>query len=270
MDCFKSLALWPFLIVLTCMGLSHGALAQTVRVTGEVTYRERIALPANAQLAVTLVDVTDEAARPLVEAVAPIARRGQIPLQFILDVQDGVIRPGRSYALMAEITSGGRLWFRNSLPQPLDPLSAQSQLLLVSFAGQIIGAADKSAPATGTNKSAQLQVSSGLTDTLWVGSRIDGKPALASARTTLSIAADRRAGGTAACNSYFAEALFDGPELRFSSIVATRRACAPALIEEEGRFFSSLAAVRGYRLEGRDLSLLNGQGTQVLRFRLAR
>ena len=239
-------------------------MAGPVTVGGDVTYREGIELPANASLTVKLLDISQPSPAIIVQAVSPIPSRGQIPIQFKLNYDDSLLRSDQAYGIEANIIANGQLWFRNETPVPFSAPGALGPLtVVVSFAGEIRTRADSVQPAQAYTTS--LNVSAGLTDTLWHVERIGVRHA--TTRATLTIASDRRAGGTAACNNFFAEAVFDGPKLTFEDLVATKRLCPASLLSEERAFLAALSAVRGYRLIDSRLDLLDGKGTRVLRLR---
>lgn len=101
----------------------------TARVTlnGEVAYRQRIALPPNAQLKVTISDVSlmDVASPVIAETTIETAGR-QVPIPFTLDYDPSLIEPRGRYAVSARITdtSGKLLWITDThfaLPAPGTP-----------------------------------------------------------------------------------------------------------------------------------------------------
>lgn len=59
---------------------------------------------------------------------------------------------------------------------------------------------------------------------------------------SLTLSGDR-AYGNAGCNHWFAGYSLQGQRLSFSQAGSTRRACAPALMEQESRFLQALATV---------------------------
>lgn len=259
----------PTAAMLLALLFAAPAHANPVRLSGEVTYRQRVELPANASLTVRLLDLLQSPPDVVVEAIAPIARRGQVPLQFTLNFDDTRLSAGHRYGLEALIIAEDQVWFRNELPLAVDPASgAGGSMVIVDFVGQIATNANN-ADTAGARQvpGTSLNVSAELTDTLWV-MEMNGAPRPGASPVTLSIAADRRAGGSGPCNNYFAQAAFDGPQLTFSSVVATKRACPTPVMEDERTFFDALAQVRGYRLSDSRLELLDSGGARLLRFRL--
>ena len=85
----------------------------TAKVTGTVTYRERIALTLDAVLEVKLVDVSrvDAPARTIGEQV--IENPGQVPISFEIGYDPAEIDEGLTYAVQVRIMEGDRLVFVN-------------------------------------------------------------------------------------------------------------------------------------------------------------
>ncbi len=94
---------------------------RTIAVTGSITYRERIALPPNAQIEVRLDDVSLADAPSRNMASQRFAAEGkQVPFAFTLTLDRADIDPRHSYAVAARITDAdGKLMFitdtRNSI-----------------------------------------------------------------------------------------------------------------------------------------------------------
>lgn len=232
------------------------ALAAKLTLTGDVTYRERIALPAAGTLRVRLIDLaTPDQAR--VEAEAAIANPGQVPLTFTLNLDETIVQPGHSYGLVAEIVADGAIWFRNVEPYPVDPLAPASPILIVvTFAGKIVDKTDiPAAPPPPP-----------ILDVTWQAESIGGTPVVGSAPATLSIAGDMRAGGRGGCNSWFAQAKIDGDAIAFSAVAATRMSCAAGITEQETAFFAALGATRFWRLRDDKLVLVDSAGLDLVAF----
>lgn len=98
-----------------------GPSEQPVTVTGQITYRERIALPPTAQVEIQLSDVSlmDAPSRTIAQQRFTADGR-QVPFAFSLTVDQRPLDPRHSYAVSARITdASGRLMFitdtRNSV-----------------------------------------------------------------------------------------------------------------------------------------------------------
>ncbi len=248
-----------FTFMLATLGPS---LAATATLTGEVTYRERIALPEGSSLRVKLIDLTAPGTPTRVEAEAPIATPGEVPLSFTLNFDDAVLTPDHRHALVAEISVGLELWFRNAEPYGVNPLAQEAPVSIVAnFVGRLLQ------PETETDEPDEVAVVPSILEQTWRAETIGGAPVLRNSDSTLSIASDMRAGGRGGCNSYFAQAALDTDSVRFSAIAATRMACLDdATTAQETAFFGALEAARFWRLETDQLVLLDGSGDELVRF----
>ncbi|MDR0281599.1 MAG: META domain-containing protein [Paucimonas sp.] len=74
----------------------------------------------------------------------------------------------------------------------------------------------------------------------WIGER----PLMDYSHLTLTLAEDGRAYGNGGCNHWFAQYSLEGDKLSFGAIGSTRKLCAPAVMEQEKRFFKALATVQ--------------------------
>lgn len=85
--------------------------APTASVTGEVFYLQRMALPPQAVLSVTLQDVS-LADAPSIELARQQGQvNGQVPLPFRLDYNPQQVDPRHRYSVSARIELDGRLLF---------------------------------------------------------------------------------------------------------------------------------------------------------------
>ncbi|MBK6412538.1 YbaY family lipoprotein [Sphingopyxis sp.] len=98
-----------------------GSSEQPVSVTGQITYRERVALPPTAQIEIQLSDVSlmDAPSRTIAQQSFTADGR-QVPFAFSLTVDQRPLDPRHSYAVSARISdASGRLMFitdtRNSV-----------------------------------------------------------------------------------------------------------------------------------------------------------
>ena len=108
--------------------------AEERKIQGEVTYRERIALPPNAVLTVQFRDVSLADAPAAIIAERKIEPAGQVPIQFELAFDPAVIQPKTTYALQARITVDDQLWFVNDDRHTIDPNAIGPQSLILKSA----------------------------------------------------------------------------------------------------------------------------------------
>jgi heat shock protein HslJ len=80
----------------------------------------------------------------------------------------------------------------------------------------------------------------------WIGER----PLIDRSHLTITLGEDGRAYGNAGCNHWFAGYHRDGEQLTFDQAGATRKLCAPALMEQEQRFLEALGQVQRWDVSG--------------------
>jgi putative lipoprotein len=237
-------------LVLSGLFAPGAAAAEQVSITGEVFYRERIALPPTAVLTVRLSDVSLADAPESVLAEQKIDPAGQVPIKFEIKVDPAVFQPMMSYALSARITVDNTLWFTNDERYSVDPTKLEPVKLMLKMVRQGADAA----PAT-------------LVGTNWVAEDIKGMGVIDNAQSTLSVTADGKVAGSGGCNRYFAQAEVKGDKIRIGKAGATMMACAEALMEQERKFFAALEAAATFRIDGDGkLFLADASGADTLRF----
>lgn len=93
--------------------------ATMAKVTGTVSYRERMALPPGAVLKVQLIDgsIADAPADVIAQETIPVTT--QVPIPFSLSYDPKRIIPMHSYAVQARIEVDGKLWFINTTSNPV-------------------------------------------------------------------------------------------------------------------------------------------------------
>ena len=89
-------------------------------VSGTVTYRQRIALPPNAEITVKLVDVSRQDVAATELAIHTIVSGGnQVPFPFTLTYDPAAIDQRNTYAVQAQIRVDGQLTFMSMQQYPV-------------------------------------------------------------------------------------------------------------------------------------------------------
>ncbi|MEP1215240.1 MAG: META domain-containing protein [Marinobacter sp.] len=98
----------------------------------------------------------------------------------------------------------------------------------------------------------------------WVVEDIDGAGIIDSSRVTIDFMAANRVAGSASCNQFRGDWKLTGEGLGFTRIAATKKACAPALMEQESRFLSVLSDITRFDI-GRhgELLLISSDGRMI-------
>ena len=117
-----------FCISIVSACASNQATEPTATISGQVIYLQRIAVPPQAEVTVTLADVSlqDVAATTLAQDTFT-ADGKQVPFPFTLTYRTSDVKAGHTYALRASIHVDGRLWFTTTehIAVKLDGTDAQ-------------------------------------------------------------------------------------------------------------------------------------------------
>ncbi|WP_028022921.1 YbaY family lipoprotein [Enterovibrio calviensis] len=98
-------------------------------VNGDVYYLQRIALPSNAKLTVTLADVSlADAPMEVISSQSYMTEGQQVPLPFSLSYSPSEIQQGHTYTVSARIEVDGELIFISDTSNPVinDPANTQN------------------------------------------------------------------------------------------------------------------------------------------------
>lgn len=239
------------------------AAAAQARITGTVSYRERIALPPDASVQVRLDDVSQPEGAPkrVAETTAPTAGK-QVPIPFELPYKAADIVSSRRYVVRAKIVAGGKTLFSTKTPYPVITRGAPTSLeILVQQNGG--GRPGRPKPAAGAG-------GAGLEGVEWKLVAVGGSPALERsgaqpARFTLN-AEKKSFSGSTGCNRFAGNFEHDGAGLRLAAGSMTMMACPDEVMEQEQAFLEALKATTGYRVSDGSLELLDGDGRVLARF----
>jgi len=100
----------------------------------------------------------------------------------------------------------------------------------------------------------------------WLAEDIGGAGVIDDLQTTVTLTKDGGVSGYSGCNRFSGKAIRDGAKIRFSPLASTRRACAPAVNDQEQKFLAALQNTRSYRLDGAFLLFFDGAGAPLVRF----
>jgi putative lipoprotein len=237
------------------------AFAAKVSLPGEVTYREKAALPANAMLRIQLIDQSLPSAPPRLDVEAAIGA-GQVPLNFSLSFDDAIIVADHNYALIATISSGGALMFRNFEPYGVNPLVPASPVMITTTMVSTPAVVPQSSSSAETQPPSQPD----LLGPMWTVVQIGDVTIPSRFAPTLTIDSNMRAGGTGGCNSWFAVAELNTETIRLGALAATKKSCGTARDGAEQAYFTSLASLASWKVEADTLTLYGADGGALLVF----
>jgi putative lipoprotein len=246
-----------FLFALVAARIAPAQVVSPVR--GTATYRERIALPANAVFEVTLEDVSGEGAQSELIARVQNEQPGNVPIPFVIAFDAGRINPTHSYTLRARILVDDRVWFTTSQRYPVSTAGRGSdvQLLLRRASGT---SAIPSRPNPG---------SAPLENTYWKLTSLGGSPIVtASSQREAHLIlqpANRRVTGSGGCNRLSGSYQVNGDRISLGRVASTMMACVDGMKSEKD-FLKALGRVNRWRISGQRLELLDAAGTPLASF----
>jgi putative lipoprotein len=228
-----------------------GAAASAATLRGEAFYRERIALPPLAVFEAVLQDVSRADAPAEILGRARLDPAGQPPFHFEIAYDEAALRPGRRYAVRANVTLDGRLLFTTDRFIPAFGAEKPLALLLVQAGGR-----PRSSDAS-------------LRGSYWKLTRLGEAPVHVSERqrepNIVLAEGKEEVSGSGGCNRFHGGFTLDGDQLRFSRMASTMMACLDGM-EQEGRFLKELVKVARYRITGDQLEFLDDSGATILLF----
>jgi putative lipoprotein len=215
-------------------------------VSGEVYYLERIMLPGEPSLTISLIDRANGA----VITTATLTPAGAL-VPFNIRLDPAGLEQGRLYALTAEIRSEGSLWFNTSEPVEIDLASTQPlSIRLTRASEEPVAAASATELPTGS----------------WQATAIMGKPAVPDVLVSLTLPGDGSINGHGGCNNFGGSVEQDGSSLRFPSTFATMMACIGPGGDQEQYFLLALEQTASFAMEDEEMVFFGADGTEVLRF----
>jgi len=152
---------------------------------------------------------------------------------------------------------------------PVEPGSS-GQILAFSFSPQD-GSVMASAQVNVTyGQPEEPEVRASLEDHLWLLVSLGGQPVIPGTQITADFNTGQVA-GISGCNNYTAPYEMNDANLTMGEAATTRMACAEpqGVMEQETQYLSLLGSVASYRIEGRQMTLLDAGGQAVLVYEAA-
>lgn len=98
----------------------------------------------------------------------------------------------------------------------------------------------------------------------WIAEDIGGAASAEGVTSYVKMTDTGTAQGQGGCNSFTGHYTVDGATLAIGPLASTRRACPPAQMDQEGKFFAALEASKGFRIEDDKLVLLDAAGATLM------
>ena len=214
------------------------------QITGTVSHRERMALPPDAVVHVTLEETgrLDAPARTISEAWF-LTGGAQSPFAYTLPFSDAAVRTG-SFNVRARIWIAGKLRFASTDAYPVLKDGTTTANILVRIAD---------APMS-------------LQGTKWQLVELNGRPSIGTQAFLRFDGGKRSAGGNTGVNVFGGSYTLSGNTLDISPGPQTMIAGSPELMEQERAYIAALDQVTAFRIAGSRLELI-ADGQVVARFR---
>ncbi|MGB6118961.1 MAG: YbaY family lipoprotein [Mesorhizobium sp.] len=215
------------------------------RLSGNVFYRERMALPPSARIEVSLVDVSLADAPSRVIARTSFRARGSAPFNYELRYDSDDISRRRRYALQARITDGDRLLFISTTSNPVFTGGRDNTDIRVERV---------SAPEAPSGPRGEWRIVA-----------IDGRR-VASREATMTFDADGSVSAFVGCNRMGGRARINGQRIAFDRMRATMMACGPVVMRQEAAFNDAISQARTWEINrrGNQLTLSGRNGSPLV------
>ena len=232
-----------------------GEVVLVEKITGTLSYRERIALPPGAQVEIIVSDITLGRNQELIlsRTMNTIGQTSP-PIPFSIDVSKLNLSDGPLYGLRAFIREpDGTIMFRTSEPFLLN---------LRSDTGNI---GDITVSMTSPDDPGPAGIP-GLKDGEWRVTQI-GDVVPQGTAPTMTFAVDGRFYGSTSCNRFNSSYSLDGNSLEVGNVAATKRACEAGLMQQERRFLDAISLIETASLEAGGFLVLSGNGQRLVAVR---
>ncbi len=235
-----------FVLALGIIG-SGEVMAQTQQVTGSVTYLERMALPPEAKLKVSLQDVSLQDVPAKVISQTETELKG-VPAPFSLPYDADQILPNHTYSVRAQIVLDDRLLFSSTSFYPV----------LTNGAGDTADIIVKRANMAQTN----------ILGTEWTVVSIGDQPITLARMPTISFGKDGKVSVFGGCNRFMGQLETNERGLGLSDKMAgTLMACSPELDTLERHLLTQLQNASVFNSNGQELTIMNADHIVLVRAR---
>ena len=187
--------------------------------------------------------------------------QGQVPIPFTLHYDPALIQPNRTYAVTAKLILEGKAVFRSDTIHPVLTRGAPDrvEIPMVRIAAGDVASPGPAAAAGSSGEAAAL------VGPTWVAEDIQGRGVIDDLQSHITFTAEGQAHGSGGCNNFTGGYRLEGATLALGPLASTKKACPPAIMNQEAGFHEALGATRGYRFENGLLFLLDAQGAPVMR-----
>lgn len=223
---------------------------EPMRVTGSLGYRQRVPLPADAVVSLSLWEQTPAAGVSEPVYAETLALKGrQVPVPFEIEVETWQDIASTLVRLEARIAD------------------ASGTLLWTNYDGTVFskeGGLVDLGPVTLSPKPEAVVSMPQLAGKEWMVARLDGNALLQTTRATIRFGEDGRISGNASCNAFTGSFKLNAGMLTIAPLALTRKACVPQLMQQEQSIISVLQTVSHVQIDETGLLILqNDDGTMI-------
>lgn len=241
----KSKALGSACLAMLICAIAVPAWAEFQTLSGTVAYREKIALPPDALVEITLEDVSLADAKAIPLGMVTVKAADGVPVDFEIRYDDQMVLERHRYTVRAVILVDDKAMWRSTQSFP---------------------ALTNGAPETVDVLVQMMQGFSelNLSGTAWKVVGLNGAPIQSGRLPILAFDAEGRASGSSGCNRFSGGYSLDDDKISFGPLASTRMACPGELATQEMDFFKALGAVASAHTEGAQLVLKNSDGDPLM------
>lgn len=227
--------------------LGGSAMAEIQDLHGSVGYRERIGLPPEAVIEVTLEDVSKMDVASIVLARQTLRPEGRIPAEFRLAYDDRMVQENGRYSVRAVIRVGEEVQWRST---------------------QNFAALTQGAPERVDVVVQRLVEASEVDLTLgnWLVVEMNGAVVQGDSIPQMDFGENGQVSGTSGCNQFTGSYTYEDGKLAFGPLASTRKACFGELNTQEVTFFETLTQVASAGVQSGGTVLMDSQGNILMRF----
>lgn len=228
-------------------------------IEGNVWYRERVLLPEDAEVRVTLEDVARADAPSEIIATTTFRPKGSPPFAFSLEFDPNRLHDQGRYALRARIEAAGRLFYTSTEHIPAFDAGHEPVKIMMSRVGDTRAGQD--------HRAFNRNVSP--FDTYWKLMELEGQPVeLGAGQREFHLILDsieNRVHGFSGCNRFTGTYKQNEDQIAFGQMASTRMACTEGMSQEQ-RFLDALSRTVRFMIDGGNMVYYGPEGEPLLRF----
>ncbi len=239
------------------------------RVKGTATYRERMALPADAVFEATLEDISQADAPAKVIGRVRKDRPGNPPIAFEITYDPSRLDPAHRYVVRARILVAEKPFFTTDQQYPVLTGGRGHEVAVLLRRASAPGPAIDVTGVPDSPPGSADAAGASLEGTNWRLIQLGDAPVTAhSPQQEAHLILDRksrRVGGSGGCNQLTGSYELSGEQLTFSAMAGTMMACFDGM-ETEKAFLGALVQAKRWRIAGQRLELFDTAGKMLARF----